>query len=68
MLKPNKNPLSFILHSPGLVSPDFALEIEVYCSVPTEDATAKPSTPIKVLKKLRHKVCMCACYVHVHVS
>jgi len=40
-----------------MVGPDFVLEVEVYCSVPAEDPpSSKPSTPIKMFKKLRSKV------------
>ena len=53
-------PLEFILQlifcSPNLVDPDFILEIEVYCSIASEDFASKSSTPVKMLKKLRHKV------------
>ena len=38
-----------------MVGPDFCLEVEVYCSVPVEESSTKPSTPIKMLKKLRSK-------------
>ena len=41
--------------SPESVGPDFTLEIEVYCSVPVEESSGKPSTPIKMLKKLRSR-------------
>ena len=45
-----------ICNSPDQVEPSFTLEIEVYCSVPVEDSASKPSTPIKMLKRLKHKV------------
>ena len=41
--------------SPEMVGPDFSLEVEVYCSVPVEEISAKSSTPIRMLKKLRSK-------------
>lgn len=48
---------SLPLLSSELVDPDFTLEIEVYCSLPAEDSAVKSSsTPIKMLKKFRHKV------------
>jgi len=41
---------------PEKVGPDFVLEVEVYCSVLAEDPpSSKPSTPIKMFKKLRSK-------------
>ena len=42
--------------SPDRVDRDFTLEVEVYCSVPTEEMPSKPSTPIKMLKKFRSRV------------
>ena len=42
--------------SPERVERDFTLEVEVYCSVPVEESSSKPSTPIKMLKKLRSRV------------
>ena len=36
---------------------NFKLEVEVYCSMPADDSSGKASTPIRMLKKLRHKVC-----------
>ena len=41
--------------SPDKVDADFTLEVEVYCSLPPEEPTthSKPSTPIKMLKRLR---------------
>ncbi len=46
----------FFSVSPDFVESNFTLEIEVYCSVPVEDLSSKPSTPIKMLKRLKHKV------------
>lgn len=42
-------------HSPDKVGADFTLEVEVYCSLPPEEPVPhnKPSTPIKMLKRLR---------------
>ncbi len=52
------NTISQILPlSPELVDADFTLEVELYCSLPADDLSAKSSTPIKMLKKLRHRVC-----------
>ena len=42
--------------SPERVERDFTLEVEVYRSVPVEETSSKPSTPIKMLKKLRSRV------------
>lgn len=41
--------------SPDKVGADFTLEVEVYCSLPPEEPVPhnKPSTPIKMLKRLR---------------
>lgn len=40
---------------PERVERDFTLEVEVYCSVPVEESSSKPSTPIKMLKRLRSR-------------
>ena len=50
--------------SPDKVGADFTLEVEVYCSLPPEEPVThtKPSTPIKMLKRLRgNKVYTCKC-------
>ena len=48
--------ISLIGYSPDTVDENFNFEVEVYCSLPAEDSSGKVSTPIKILKKLRHKV------------
>lgn len=46
------------------VDQSFNLEVEIYCSQPADDSTGKVSTPIKMLKKLRHKVLI----LHISLS
>ena len=50
------NDTGISLYSPEGVDHNFKLEVEVYCSLPSDDNSGKVSTPIKMLKKLRQKV------------
>ena len=56
MITVTKISISLPISSPETVDENFSFEVEVYCSLPADDGSGKVSTPIKMLKRLRHKV------------